>query len=194
MTGIDCSDLGKITSAPAVRGATSPKERKLVHTVARHKNTVTTQGRWSVKLQRSLFHSYGFVRLNGLNRSKVITSLGVVNPVSFQGLPAPVPDDLIIVIWNGLRFRRDHLRTYPVSVNRIHRKLRHNRNRCGVPRASMYRSWKVPFPFLGIPKHILLSSEFRNAGSEPVPPAATGLCGEVPLMFQFSRVCCRGST
>jgi transcription antitermination factor NusG len=54
------------------------------------------------ELQLALFPSYVFVRMDVANRLRVLQLPGVVNLVSFGGLPAALPDSEIEGLRNGL--------------------------------------------------------------------------------------------
>jgi transcription antitermination factor NusG len=60
--------------------------------------TVTKWSRWKdrkKKIDWPLFPGYCFARFNPLERLPVLKCVGVVNIISFQGEPAPIPEDEI---------------------------------------------------------------------------------------------------
>ncbi len=131
-------DLGESTGTPTAVNATGPKGWQLVYTVARHEKAVAAQLQargidnfvplyktihlWhkrSANLELPLFPSYVFTHLDGSNRHNVVTVPGVVSIVSFQGLPACVPEEQIAAVQNALRFRHVHPCPYLASGNRV---------------------------------------------------------------------------
>ena len=60
--------------------------------------TVTKWSRWKdrkKKIDWPLFPGYCFARFNPMERLPVLKCVGVVNIISFQGEPAPIPEDEI---------------------------------------------------------------------------------------------------
>lgn len=57
--------------------------------------TVITESRWKdrrVRLQTPIFPGYIFTRINASQRSKVLSSPGVIRMLCFNGMPAPIDD------------------------------------------------------------------------------------------------------